>query len=357
MIGNIFNALKIGKGVIDKAPQVISTIGDIKHRAEERKSGNVEKENERDFVRDSKNLDMDKAIVDQFSREFRENKNWFDSFIDGINRLPRPLFAFLAFFVLAAYDSAPFFLLASGKINYQEFLLMIQNLLKEQYWIFGIIVTFYFGARSFEKSFVAKDLETKVIEAKKEIEIEKIKTGVKGDSFLTLDVKPDAPDKVKKFFHKYKDTVIQIEKDYNLCAVGVISHAGLECGWGESILKAKDLDSHEMVSTNNVFNIKKSSSWKGEVAYREVWEDANKDGKYQKDKETEKAFFKVYPTITDSFKDYASLLTTSSRYTKMTEAANAKEYGQYLYECGYMTDGKAAEKIDIIARSWFIYET
>lgn len=357
-----FTAVRAGLRVVRAGGDLGKVISDAKHRKEERENGNVEKDAERAFELNSENLKLDASIVNQYAKEFKENRNWFDSIIDGINRIPRPAFALVALVILISYNSAPFVLYFSGQIDYVDFWDMIKILFLEQRWFLTAVVLFYFGARTYEKGRsygMDLDLKKYQIQKKTEVEIEKVKKGVVGDSYVKLSLKDTAPDNVRKFYNQHVDAVLEIEKKYKLLAVGVISHAGLECGWGEKILKAKDVDTHEMVSTNNIFNIKvpKRTPWNGGQAYRDVWEDANKDGKYQKETETEKAYFKVYSNLSESFEDYAKLLTNLSRYDRMTTATNAREYGQLLKDCGYMTDGKAAEKIEIIANSYFNYET
>lgn len=330
---------------------------------------NVENERERDQARVMADKGRAIKVLDQYSKEFHQPTNWFDSLINGANRLVRPMLAYSVASVFIAYNVTPFVLFTTGTIGGAEFVELLESMLKIEAALIGAVFSFYFGVGGLEKiadkvgdfkfSQIMKEKEVEEKKINAEVEKEKIKKGVVGDDFIRLEVKPGAPDNVKKFFKKHKKTIIDIERDYDLCAVGVIAHAALECGWGEKILRAKDVDTHQTVSTNNIFNIKvpKQSEWNGRKAYRDVWEDYDKDGKYDKDTETEKAFFKVYPTLADSFRDYATLLTTLPRYAKMTEATNARQYGEMLYECGYMTDGKAADKIESIAEAFFDYET
>lgn len=76
----------------------------------------------------------------QFAAEFQGNgKGWFDRFIDGVNRLPRPALALgtLGLFVSAMIDPIWF---AS---RMQGIALVPQPL----WWLLGVIVSFYFGAR------------------------------------------------------------------------------------------------------------------------------------------------------------------------------------------------------------------
>ncbi|MEM6385086.1 MAG: holin family protein [Pseudomonadota bacterium] len=80
------------------------------------------------------------AALSQFASEFGiERKGWFDRFIDGLNRLPRPMLALgtLALFVAAMTDPIWFAQRMQGIALVPEPL----------WWLMGAIVSFYFGAR------------------------------------------------------------------------------------------------------------------------------------------------------------------------------------------------------------------
>ncbi len=80
------------------------------------------------------------AALAQFASEFGiERRGWFDRFIDGLNRLPRPMLAFgtLGLFVAAMVDPVWFAQRMQGVALVPEPL----------WWLMGAIVSFYFGAR------------------------------------------------------------------------------------------------------------------------------------------------------------------------------------------------------------------
>jgi hypothetical protein len=84
---------------------------------------------------------QDLASLEQFAAEFqpRTNRTWWDSFIDGLNRVPRPLITLgvLAFFVLAPIDPLRFAQIARA-----------YELMPDGFWaLLSIIVAFYFGGR------------------------------------------------------------------------------------------------------------------------------------------------------------------------------------------------------------------
>lgn len=85
------------------------------------------------------------GALDQFAAEFVvPRRGWFDRFMDGLNRLPRPALALgtLGLFVTAMADPVWF-----GE-RMQGLALVPEPL----WWLLGVIVSFYFGARHQAKS-------------------------------------------------------------------------------------------------------------------------------------------------------------------------------------------------------------
>ncbi|MGI9437129.1 MAG: holin family protein [Geminicoccaceae bacterium] len=84
---------------------------------------------------------QDLASLEQFAAEFQSTRTstaW-DSFIDGLNRLPRPLITLgiLALFVLAPVDPVRFFAIARA-----------YEMMPDGFWaLLSIIIAFYFGGR------------------------------------------------------------------------------------------------------------------------------------------------------------------------------------------------------------------
>ena len=78
--------------------------------------------------------------MQQFGAEFRvSNRGGFDRFMDGLNRLPRPLLAYgtIGLFVAAMHDLVWFASRMQG-------IALVPDPL---WWLMGAIVSFYFGAR------------------------------------------------------------------------------------------------------------------------------------------------------------------------------------------------------------------
>jgi len=84
--------------------------------------------------------DLREAAMEQFGQEFAVARTGlFDRFVDGLNRLPRPLLAFgtLGLFAAAMADPVWFAARMTGIALVPEPL----------WWLMGAIVSFYFGAR------------------------------------------------------------------------------------------------------------------------------------------------------------------------------------------------------------------
>lgn len=80
------------------------------------------------------------AALGQFESEFQQPiSGIFNSFVNGLNRLPRPVLALgtVALFVYAMFDPAGFTIRMQGLGHVPEPL----------WWLLGAVVSFYFGAR------------------------------------------------------------------------------------------------------------------------------------------------------------------------------------------------------------------
>lgn len=95
--------------------------------------------------RDAQGHRSDMAVQQQFAAEFRrlERRSWFDSLIDGFNRLPRPVIVLMIIlYFLAAWRDPTEFQIINTALE----------AVPERMWVIaGVIVTFYFGARELAK--------------------------------------------------------------------------------------------------------------------------------------------------------------------------------------------------------------
>ena len=115
----------------------------------------------------------------------------------------------------------------------------------------------------------------------------------------------------------------------------IIGQAALESGWGKRTINASDgSDSH------NLFGVKAGAGWHGKVAAVTTTE--YKDGVASKQVEN----FRVYPSYTEAFNDYASMLSGNPRYASvMQQSSSPAGMAQALQKSGYATDPKYAEKL------------
>lgn len=113
-------------------------------------------------ARGARGHEQNMAVLGQYAAEFmaRENRTWFDSLSDGLNRLVRPLFAIACFLSLIAVPVWP-----------ERALYAAEALaaMPDGYWLLvGLVVTFYFGGRMQLKSQSFK-LKSGAIEAAQNI--------------------------------------------------------------------------------------------------------------------------------------------------------------------------------------------
>lgn len=115
----------------------------------------------------------------------------------------------------------------------------------------------------------------------------------------------------------------------------LIAQSALETGWGRHILS-----DNKGQSSFNLFNIKKGSLWNNDTVTHTTVE--YRDGKFAK----EKADFRSYQDINESFNDYHTFITGNARYAKAVEfSANPSQYIQELQNAGYATDPHYSKKV------------
>ena len=118
---------------------------------------NEEASQQRDAAREA-------AALKQFAAEFSiSRRGLFDRFVDGLNRLPRPMLAFGTIGLFAAALAEPVWFAT----RMQGVALIPEPL----WWLMGAIVSFYFGARyqmksqEFQKSLASSLARAQDIEA------------------------------------------------------------------------------------------------------------------------------------------------------------------------------------------------
>lgn len=89
--------------------------------------------------RDRFQADARSAVYQQFASEFGHSKTWWDSMIDGINRLPRPIMTFGTIYI--------FWLCWSDPVTFMQGATALQAMPKEGWYILAAVVTFWFAAK------------------------------------------------------------------------------------------------------------------------------------------------------------------------------------------------------------------
>lgn len=114
-----------------------------------------------------------------------------------------------------------------------------------------------------------------------------------------------------------------------------IAQAILESNWGRSSLA---------VEAKNLFGIKASKDWTGEV-YRKTTKEQKPTGEVY----TIEADFRKYGSFKESIKDHDNFFTSTpwriQNYKAVLEAKNYKTQAQALQACGYATDISYAKKL------------
>ena len=127
----------------------------------------------------------------------------------------------------------------------------------------------------------------------------------------------------------------------------LIAQAALETGWGKHMVRGADGQ-----NSFNLFGIKADARWQGERAVTETVE--FRDGLMRR----ERATFRAYPSLADSFADYANFLKANPRYEDALQAgANAPDFVRALSQAGYATDPDYSSKINRIMNSATLRDT
>jgi flagellar protein FlgJ len=142
-------------------------------------------------------------------------------------------------------------------------------------------------------------------------------------------------DEPTAFIQRLLPAATQAAKQLGLEPLALIAQAALETGWGQRMFKTSaGVDSH------NLFGIKATGNWQGDVAVVDTLE--YRQGVAQK----EKARFRAYDSPEHSLQDYVALIQQNPRYQAALDvASDTKSYFRQLQAAGYATDPNYAEKI------------
>jgi len=152
----------------------------------------------------------------------------------------------------------------------------------------------------------------------------------------TLAKKGVAPH-VQSFIQRHDSAAKAVEAQTGIPANFMLAQAAHESGWGR-----REITGAGGTPSFNIFGIKATSSWTGAVA--EVQTTEFIDGKAQK----VTAKFRAYGSYEEAFKDYARLIGSNERYSKVmaqAQSGSAEGFARGLQRAGYATDPEYADKL------------
>jgi flagellar protein FlgJ len=141
--------------------------------------------------------------------------------------------------------------------------------------------------------------------------------------------------RARAFVNRFWPHAVEASRETGLPAHFILGQAALESGWG-----ARETRDATGSPTFNLFNIKAGQSWRGQSTEATTTEYVA--GAAQKTS----ARFRSYSSYADAFRDYASLLKTNGRYSRVLESGgDAAQFANELQKAGYATDPAYAAKL------------
>jgi flagellar protein FlgJ len=138
------------------------------------------------------------------------------------------------------------------------------------------------------------------------------------------------------FMDRFASHAQEASKASGLPANYLLGQAALETGWGRKEIKAAD-----GTPSFNLFGIKASPNWNGKVVNATTTEYVN--GVMQTSVEK----FRAYDSYADSFRDFASMISSSPRYRGVMSQLDAPtSYANAIASSGYATDPQYAKKLN-----------
>ena len=162
----------------------------------------------------------------------------------------------------------------------------------------------------------------------------------KGPTSSTDGTTPAGPAnaRVEAFVAKVWPHAQKIGRELGVDPRAIVAQTALETGWGRSTISANGQ------TANNYFGIKATGGWRGGSVATTTQEYAQ--GGFR----TERAAFRAYDGVEQSFNDYAALLKRSPRYAGALNAGgDIRGFAAALQRGGYATDPAYARKIEAIA--------
>jgi len=117
----------------------------------------------------------------------------------------------------------------------------------------------------------------------------------------------------------------------------IIAQSALETGWGKKVHVNQQGE-----NSYSLFGIKAGADWTGKKVHFNTLE--FRSGVMNR----ERASFRAYDSLSESYQDYVNFLQTRPRYQKVLDAGTPREYAEQLQKAGYATDPQYSEKIERI---------
>jgi flagellar protein FlgJ len=147
--------------------------------------------------------------------------------------------------------------------------------------------------------------------------------------------------RIEAFVAKVWPQAEKVGRELGVDPRAIVAQAALETGWGRSTIRG---DVGQTGTANNYFGIKATGGWRGASVSTDTQEFAQ--GAFR----TERAAFRAYDGVEQSFADYAALLKKNPRYAAALGAgSDIRGFAQALQRGGYATDPSYARKIESIA--------
>lgn len=138
-----------------------------------------------------------------------------------------------------------------------------------------------------------------------------------------------------EFVNQHAKAAEAVSRESGIPASFMIGQAGHETGWGRSEIRKPDGS-----PSFNLFGIKATGGWKGDVAAITTTEYSN--GTPHKTV----AKFRAYGSYEEAFRDYAKLIGNSPRYDKVMDNLDSVQgFANGLQKAGYATDPQYAVKL------------
>ena len=130
-------------------------------------------------------------------------------------------------------------------------------------------------------------------------------------------------------------------KSLGTSAEVLIAQSALETGWGQKVVRRND-----GTMSNNLFNIKADKRWQGDKTSVNTLEFEKGIAVQQK------ADFRMYDNLEQSFNDFVSFISQGDRYQDARKvAAEPTQFIKALQKAGYATDPQYANKVINVMKS------